>query len=153
MQGDRYAGEWPRERFRVHGIAYAVSPKVRSDLYRDLLPLLNSRRVELLDYPRLLNQLTSLERRTARSGRDTIDHPPREHDDLSNAVAGALLAAQNSNRSGLRMGFLAAPYAGSGQPRGYEVDPVTFRPLDVPERARVRWVRIPESEAPAAKGS
>jgi hypothetical protein len=29
-----------------------------------------------------------LERRTARGGRDSIDHPPGQHDDLANAVAG-----------------------------------------------------------------
>src|SRR4028118_1149534 len=56
---------------------------------RDLLPLLNSGRVELLDSPRLVAQLCGLERRVARSGRDAIDHAPGAHDDLANAVAGA----------------------------------------------------------------
>jgi len=64
VTGDRYAGEWPRERFREHGIDYRVADKVRSDLYRDLLALLNSGQVELLDNPKLVNQLCSLERRT-----------------------------------------------------------------------------------------
>jgi hypothetical protein len=59
-------------------------------LYAELLPLMNSGRVELLDQPRLLAQLASLERRTARSGRDTIDHPPGAHDDVANAAAGAI---------------------------------------------------------------
>jgi len=36
-----------------------------------------------------VNQLTGLERRTARSGKDSIDHGPSGHDDLANAVAGA----------------------------------------------------------------
>jgi hypothetical protein len=35
----------------------------------------------------------SLERRTARGGRDTIDHPPGGHDDVANAVAGACTLA------------------------------------------------------------
>ena len=43
VQGDRYAGEWPRERFDVHGIKYEPAAKPKSDLYRDLLPSLNSR--------------------------------------------------------------------------------------------------------------
>jgi len=34
-----------------------------------------------------------LERRTARGGRESIDHPPGAHDDLSNAAAGALVIA------------------------------------------------------------
>jgi len=48
----------------------------------------------LLDHPKLLNQLSNLERRTARSGRDNIDHQPGGHDDVANAVAG--LAAINN---------------------------------------------------------
>jgi hypothetical protein len=95
VHGDRFAGEWPRERFRVHGIEYAVAAKPKSDLYRDLLPLLNAGRVELLAQKRLVAQLCSLERRTARGGRDSIDHAPGAHDDVANAAAGAaVLAAQ-----------------------------------------------------------
>jgi hypothetical protein len=41
--GDRYGGEWPRERFRKHGIDYRVSDKPRSDLYRDMLPAVEQR--------------------------------------------------------------------------------------------------------------
>ena len=92
VTGDRYAGEWPRERFREHGITYDVADKPRSDLYRDLLPILNSGKVELLDLPRLTTQLCGLERRTARGGRDSIDHAPGGHDDIANAVAGVLTA-------------------------------------------------------------
>ena len=46
--------------------------------------------------PRLAAQLCSLERRTARGGKDSIDHPPGGHDDLANAVAGvaAILTQQ-----------------------------------------------------------
>jgi len=51
---------------------------------------MNSGQVRLLDNPRLLQQLVSLERRAARSGNDIIDHPPNAHDDLANAVAGVV---------------------------------------------------------------
>jgi hypothetical protein len=95
LVGDRYAAEWPRERFKVHGIEYRVSDKVKSEIYLHLLPLLNSARVELLDHPRLINQLIGLERRTSRAGKDSIDHVPGGHDDIANAAAGAaVLAAQ-----------------------------------------------------------
>jgi len=47
----------------------------------------------LLDVPRLASQLCGLERRTARGGKDSIDHGPGAHDDLANAAAGALLLA------------------------------------------------------------
>ncbi len=53
--------------------------------------MLNSGRVELLATPRLEVQLCALERRTARGGRDSIDHPPGGHDDVANAVAGVLV--------------------------------------------------------------
>ena len=91
VQGDRFAGEWPREVFRNYGITYDASEKAKSDLYRDLLPRLNSGEVELLENPRVIAQLVGLERRTARGGRDSIDHAPGGHDDLANAVAGALV--------------------------------------------------------------
>jgi hypothetical protein len=101
VNGDRYGGEWPREQFRKCGIDYRPSEQTRSDLYRELLPLLTSRRVELLDSLRLRAQLASLERRTARAGRDSIDHSPGSHDDLANAAAGALvLAAATDHRQG-----------------------------------------------------
>jgi hypothetical protein len=87
--GDRYAGHWPRERFEIHGITYQASAKPKSDLYRDLLPILNGGRAELLD-AKIISQLCALERRTARGGKDSIDHPPGQHDDVVNAVAGAL---------------------------------------------------------------
>jgi len=96
--GDAYAGEWPRERFREHGIAYNVSTKVRSDLHRDLLPLLNSGTVELLDHKRVVAQLCALERRTARSGKDSIDHAPGGHDDVANAVAGVVAAVKAASQ-------------------------------------------------------
>ena len=54
------------------------------------MPLLTSGRAELLDEPRLVAQLCGLERRTARGGRDSIDHAPGRHDDVANAAAGVL---------------------------------------------------------------
>jgi hypothetical protein len=53
---------------------------------------LNAGRIELLEHPRLAAQLASLERRTARGGRDSIDHSPGAHDDIANAVAGVTVA-------------------------------------------------------------
>jgi hypothetical protein len=92
VTGDRYAGLWPRERFQVHSVSYIAAAKPKSDLYRDFLPAVNGRRVELLDHPKLISQLCSLERRTWRGGRDSIDHPPgaNSHDDIANAAAGCL---------------------------------------------------------------
>ena len=94
VAGDRYGGEWPREQFRKNGVDYEPADKPKSALYQELLPLLNGGAVDLLDHDKLVSQLCGLERRTARGGRDSIDHPPGQHDDVANAVAGALLLAQ-----------------------------------------------------------
>ena len=63
---DRYAGVWVAEVFGRHGVTVEQCARPKSDLYGDLLPALNSGRVDLLDHPRLVAQLGSLERRTAR---------------------------------------------------------------------------------------
>jgi hypothetical protein len=92
VAGDRYAGEWPVEMFRRFNVRFEQAAKPKSDLYIDLLASLNSRRVDLVDNPKLISQLCALERRTARSGRDSVDHPPGGNDDLANAVAGVATA-------------------------------------------------------------
>ena len=94
VHGDRYGGMWPRERFGAHGINYQVATKSASELYLELLPILNSGRVELLDHARLITQLCQLERSPSRGGKDSISHPPGAHDDIVNAVAGAIVMAQ-----------------------------------------------------------
>jgi hypothetical protein len=99
--GDRYAGEWPKARFAEHGIVFEQSAKPKSDIYHDLLPLLNAKRVELLEHPRLSSQLVGLERRTARSGKDSIDHSPGGHDDLVNVAAGVLVSLDLDRRPAL----------------------------------------------------
>jgi hypothetical protein len=96
VTGDRYSGEWVVEAFRKNGVLYEPSEKTKSELYADLLPLLNSRTIGLLDLPILHRQLTGLERRTARSGKDSIDHAPGGRDDVANAVAGSLVLAEKA---------------------------------------------------------
>jgi hypothetical protein len=98
IYGDKYAGVWPVEQFSKFGINYQQNAKPKSELYQDLLPILNSMRIELLDDPRLIAQLCGLERRTARGGKDSIDHPPGAHDDLANVAA--ILSSITLNRYG-----------------------------------------------------
>ena len=95
-----------REQFEHLGIRYLVSERTKSEIYRELLPLLNSRKVELLDLPLLAVQLGGLERRTARGGRDSIDHAPGAHDDVVNAAAGALVNVRSGDN--LVSTFIAA---------------------------------------------
>lgn len=106
--GDRYAGQWVREPFGRYSITYRPADWPKSSIYQDTLPLLNSRQVSLLDSPRLQSQLCALERRTARGGRDSIDHPPGQHDDLANAAMGAILLAKTRILPGVhvqRLGY------------------------------------------------
>jgi hypothetical protein len=101
VTGDKYGGEWVREPFRTRGIDYVCSERVKNDIYKNLLPLINSGGVELLDNSRLISQLCSLERRTARGGRDSIDHCPGAHDDVANSAAGALVCLSLDSRQAL----------------------------------------------------
>ena len=96
IRGDRYAGEFPREQFRKHGINYEPAERTKSELYGDLVPTINSGAVDLLDHPKLISQLIGLERRARSGGRDQIDHAPGGHDDIANAVAGAVLVSNTA---------------------------------------------------------
>ncbi len=98
--GDRYAGEWPPDRFAIHSIRYTTSELTKNEIYQNALPLLMQGRVELLDDKRMIGQICALERRTARGGRDSIDHPQGQHDDCANAALGALLLAAGKVSSG-----------------------------------------------------
>ena len=96
VYADRYAGDWPVVAFAQHGISVGRCDRTKSELYLELLPLLNSHRVELLDSERLAQQLSGLERRTSRGGKDVVDHAVGGHDDVVNAAAGALIMAMRS---------------------------------------------------------
>jgi hypothetical protein len=93
VTGDKYAAGWVAEAYHRHGIKYQSAELSKSDIYLALLGPINAARVDLLDLPALRNQFLSLERRTARGGRDSVDHKHGAHDDLCNAVAGACVLA------------------------------------------------------------
>lgn len=90
VEADSYAGEWVTSAFKEQGVTVLKSKRTKSEIYLELLPLLNSGAAELLDNKRLVGQLKSLERRTRGSGKDLVDcFYPGSHDDLINAGAGA----------------------------------------------------------------
>jgi hypothetical protein len=100
VNGDRYAGVWPIEQFSKFGIAYRNDETpTKSELYGTALASINSARVELPDLPKLAAQFVSLERRVGRGSRGSIDHPPGMHDDVANAVAGAIAMTVGSPAS------------------------------------------------------
>ena len=87
--GDHYGGEFVKEPFRKNGISYELCKQSKSDLFRDILPLLNSGHVSLPRHDRLIAQIVGLERRVSRAGRDSIDLPSA-HDDIASAVSGVV---------------------------------------------------------------
>src|SRR5437899_2866195 len=100
LVGDNYGGEWPKAEFAKHGIHYELSEKTKSELYLAMIPVLTSRRIELLDIDKMKSEFRRLERRRGRSGKDSIDHPPRGSDDIANSIAGIIgLASQNAGES------------------------------------------------------
>lgn len=102
--GDRYAGAWPGDALRAHGISYLESERTKSDIYREAVPLFSARRVRLLDHARTSTQLRQLERRTRPGGKDSIDHPVGSSDDNANCLCGALVvAARDSLTTGDQM--------------------------------------------------
>jgi len=106
--GDRYSGEWVREAFSKEGIYYQHSDLSKSECYLESLPLFSQGVVDLVDYQPLLAELQQLERRTSRSGRDSVDHPPNGRDDLANSVCGclALLASRQAQGQAYMINFL-----------------------------------------------
>jgi len=95
-----------------HGISYRHSELNRSQLYLNALPLINSKRLRLLDNRRAVDQFCGLERRVTRGGRDSVDHRPNASDDLCNAIAGlASVVSFGRRRHGeVRVGI--APFGG-----------------------------------------
>ena len=112
--GDKYAGSWPASRFLAAAeITYVPAERATSDQYREFLPLMMGHRVELVDHPRMLAQLCSLERHVGRRGRDLITHPPSGHDDLACVVAGVcnLLSTSAASYEGVDLDNSALRYA------------------------------------------
>jgi hypothetical protein len=93
VTGDRYAAQFVVDVFAQHGITYIASTRDRSTVYLDALPMFGSGQVRLLDNARLVSQLAALERKSHPGGRDKVDHPKSQKDDVANAACGALVLA------------------------------------------------------------
>lgn len=90
VTGDNYAGEWVATAFRDAGMTYTRSELARSGLYLEALPHFAREAVRIPDHHQLVRELRLLERRTSRSGRDSVDHPQGGTDDYANALAGCI---------------------------------------------------------------
>ena len=98
-KGDKYAVGFVGDLFSKYGITYIHSELTKSEIYLESLPLFTTGQVDLLDVKQLTVQLMSLERRTSRSGKDSVDHPPQGFDDFSNAACGALVQVAQADRN------------------------------------------------------
>jgi hypothetical protein len=90
VTGDAYGAEWVSGAWSKCHISYSRSELPKSQIYLEAIPLFSRGLVQLPEHPVLLRELRLLERRTHRSGRDTVDHPRNGRDDYANAVCGVL---------------------------------------------------------------
>jgi len=70
------------------GLAAARRLIVAASIYLESLPIFTRGLVRLPNHARLIRELCLLERRTQRSGKDTVEHPRNGHDDHANVVCG-----------------------------------------------------------------
>ena len=103
VTGDHYAGETFAAAFVGQGVSYMVSQLSKSDIYQSIEPNLNAGKVVLLDVPELENQFLGLVWRGNR-----IDHLPSEHDDWSNACAGAINKLMSGTEIDMSLAHLGA---------------------------------------------
>jgi hypothetical protein len=96
--GDNFAGDWVANAFRAAGVEYQRAERTRSELYLEGLPLFARGLASIPDHGQLLRELRLLERRTARSGQDRVDHGASGSDDYANSLFGAMVLA-NTHRS------------------------------------------------------
>jgi hypothetical protein len=94
VTGDKYGANFVVDAFKHYGIGYRWAELDKSAIYGEVTPLFSEKRVEILENRKLITELRLLERKPRPGGRpDSIDHPPRSHDDAANAACGAMWLA------------------------------------------------------------
>jgi hypothetical protein len=120
--GDYYGAEWVSSAWSATGIRYTRSSIAKSQIYLEVAPLFARGLVSLPNHPKLLRELRLLERRTHRSGKDSVDHGRTGHDDFANAVCGVLSTMSAHDGSYPLSVWLAA--FGDGPPPPCELHPL-----------------------------
>src|SRR5262249_48792069 len=88
--GDNFARDWVAGAWRKLGFEYIRSSRPKGAIYLESLPVFTRGLARLPNNARLIRELRLLERRTHRSGKDTVEHPRNGHDDHANVVCGVL---------------------------------------------------------------
>jgi hypothetical protein len=119
ITGDNYAPGWVAGAFEAAGCEYRRSPLTRSELYIEGLPFFTRGLVSIPDHQALIRELRLLERRTARSGKDSIDHGLSGSDDLANALFGCLFLCrpEKIDRNAIDLG---RPYSSGREGDGFD---------------------------------
>jgi hypothetical protein len=148
ITGDHYSGQWVSSAYHRLNVEYRLATLTRSELYLEGLVLFTRGLVSIPSNAALLRELRLLERRTARSGKDSVNHGVGSHDDHANALFGAMYLAAKaaahpqvpivapaiwSSRSG---------WIGSGQPAydfGPDIGRMTLGPPPGSDRSGREW--------------
>jgi hypothetical protein len=88
--GDFYAANWVRGAWSKTGVSYVPIDIAKSQIYLEVLPLFSRGLISMPEHPKLLRELRLLERRTNKSGKDSVDHGKSGHDDYANSMCGCL---------------------------------------------------------------
>jgi hypothetical protein len=150
ITGDNYAKEWVAGAYRSAGLEYRRSPLVRSDLYLEGQVSFARGLVSVPDHAQLLRELRLLERRTARSGKDSVDHGVGGSDDHANALFGAMyVAAKAAARPRTkivsplfysnRLGWIGDGQANTPPPPGYRRTHEPWRDFVGPDAIYSHW--------------
>ena len=94
---DRHSIAWISKDFwEKFEIEVIPSDKNKSEIYELFAVEMNRGTVELLDIPKLRNQILGLHRFAKSGGSVKIDHVGNTHDDLINSVAGSIVLSLTS---------------------------------------------------------
>jgi hypothetical protein len=89
--------------------------------YLELEPIVLQGRIDLLDHPQQVRELTLLERRPQPGGRTRVDHPSGGHDDHANALALAAALAARSPARPWAQAVLPEGVTVLGEPGGFGI--------------------------------
>jgi hypothetical protein len=92
-KADKHAEGFVKDLAQRAGVTIEADAPTKSDIYREMMPWMTSRKCRLPPLDRLTNQIFGLER--IRGG-ERIDHQRGGHDDLVNAAFGAMLQAASA---------------------------------------------------------
>jgi hypothetical protein len=111
--GDGYSGDWVSTAWRDAGLAYERADKAKSQIYLEALPLWTRAQISIPEHKQLLRELRLLERRTHRSGKDTVDHGRNGSDDHCNALCGVAVTMMVSRyRYDTTLSWVSGPSPG-----------------------------------------